>query len=128
MRILSDFSKKFSATPRPQQADPAGRFGALLAREAETLPAAEKLAPPGHPPAGIVNDPDRSQQTYRRARALMGALKQLQASLLVGGSSSARDTLAALCTDADSNSEDPELQGIMQDIALRCAVELARAG
>ena len=84
----------------------------------------------GHKPAGIhppdpARDPGRNRDAYRHGRAMLGALRALQAALLGGGTEAARATLAALAGNAAA-ADDPQLAASLHDIAVRAAVELAR--
>ncbi len=105
---------------------PGVRFSDLLAGQTQKSAPLSAVLVPGHKPAGI-HPPDaaRNRDAYRHGRAMLGALRALQAALLGGGTEAARATLAALAGNATA-ADDPQLAASLHDIAVRAAVELAR--
>ena len=72
-------------------------------------------------------DPDRDAAARRRADSLLDELRALQAELLAGGADPGRlARLAAL--ESGEEGADPGLREVVQAVALRARVELARRG
>jgi hypothetical protein len=101
-------------------------MGELAAASLCPAAATAPLTAPPPPDLGARDPGARDRQARRQAHALLGALSRLQAARLGASASDARQQLARMaqvCTDAD----DPELRDALRAIALRVAVELAKA-
>ncbi len=103
------------------------------ADDAPDVPAASAPAPAqavvllsAAPAGGRQADPAADRQAAGHGRAMLGALAGLQAATLGGGGAAAHQALAEL-TRAVPEAADPGLSAVLQAIAQRAAVELARS-
>ena len=117
-----------------QGAEAASAFGAHLVETGE--PEQASAAQPAAPPPGIgtvvvmsrpeQSDAARDRQAESHGQALLGALGDLQMSVLNDGGSEALEALSRLASVA-SDAADPGLGHVVRAIGQRVAVELAKA-
>jgi len=118
-----------TAKATPDTNPPGEHFSAFLARQAglAPVPTATPAAPVTATIASAIPTaaPPRDREAHRHARALLVALRALQAAMLAGGTGTARAALEDLA-HADVKADDPTLADTLRQIALRAAIELAR--
>ena len=106
--------------------DDSGNAPELPAATAPAQASAVVLLSAGPAGGGRQADPAADRKAAGHGRAMLGALAGLQAAALGGGGAAAHQALAELAR-AVPEAADPGLGAVLQAIAQRAAVELARS-